>query len=428
MIKVLPASEYRLDRDQTENLTEQREAVQSILSAVRANGDTAVRDFTKRFDRAELDGLRIPDEMYEAAYSQVTPAFVEALREAIVNIRVYHEAQKRTSWMLPSADGSLLGQIVRPLKRVGVYVPGGLAPLPSTALMNVIPAQVAGVPEIVVTTPPDAEGRVHPGILVALKELGITEAYRIGGAQAIGALAYGTETIRPVDKITGPGNVYVALAKQAVFGLVAIDMIAGPSDILVIADETADPDYVAADLLSQAEHDPMAQSICVTPSGDLAVRVATALVEQIGKLPRREIAEAAIRGQGAILVTNDLDEAVEVANRIAPEHLELMVAQPSEWLGRIENAGAIFLGPYSTEPVGDYFAGPNHTLPTYGTARFSSPLSVDDFVKKSSVIQYGKQALLANGEKIIALAETEGLDAHANAVRIRLQKEGGSIQ
>lgn len=428
MIKVLPASEYRLDRDQTENLTEQREAVQSILSEVRARGDAAVRDFTKRFDRAELDDLRIPDEMYEAAYSQVTPAFVAALREAIVNIRVYHEAQKRTSWMLPSADGSLLGQIVRPLKRVGVYVPGGLAPLPSTALMNVIPAQVAGVPEIVVTTPPDAEGRVHPGILVALKELGITEAYRIGGAQAIGALAYGTETIRPVDKITGPGNVYVALAKQAVFGLVAIDMIAGPSDILVIADETADPDYVAADLLSQAEHDPMAQSICVTPSRDLAVRVAKALVEQIGKLPRREIAEAAIRGQGAILVTNDLDEAVEVANRIAPEHLELMMAQPTEWLGRIENAGAIFLGPYSTEPVGDYFAGPNHTLPTYGTARFSSPLSVDDFVKKSSVIQYGKQALLANGEKIIALAETEGLDAHANAVRIRLQKEGGSIQ
>ncbi|MCX7571048.1 histidinol dehydrogenase [Tumebacillus sp. DT12] len=427
-MKVLPAAEYRLDRDQTENLTEQREAVQSILSEVRAKGDAAVRDLTKRFDRAELDDLRIPDEMYESAYAQVTPAFVEALREAIVNIRVYHEAQKRTSWMLPSADGSLLGQIVRPLKRVGVYVPGGLAPLPSTALMNVIPAQVAGVPEIVVTTPPDAEGRVHPGILVALKELGITEAYRIGGAQAIGALAYGTETIRPVDKITGPGNVYVALAKQAVYGLVAIDMIAGPSDILVIADETADPDYVAADLLSQAEHDPMAQSICVTPSHDLAMRVATALVEQIGKLPRREIAEAAIRGQGAILVTKDLDEAVEVANRIAPEHLELMVAQPTEWLGRIENAGAIFLGPYSTEPVGDYFAGPNHTLPTYGTARFSSPLSLDDFVKKSSVIQYGKQALLANGEKIIALAETEGLDAHANAVRIRLQKEGGSIQ
>jgi histidinol dehydrogenase len=426
MIKVLPASEFTLDRHQTETLTEQREAVLGILAEVREKGDLAVREFTKRFDGAELDDLRIPEEMFAEAYSQVTPAFVAALREAIQNIRAYHEAQIRTSWMLPGRDGTLLGQIVRPLKRVGVYVPGGSAPLPSTALMNVIPAQVAGVSEIAVATPPDEKGRVHPSILVALHELGITEAYRMGGAQAIGALAYGTETIRPVDKITGPGNVYVALAKQAVFGLVAIDMIAGPSDILVLADETADPDYVAADLLSQAEHDPMAQSICVTTSHDLAGCIAAALGDQLKRLPRREIAEQSIRSQGAILVAKDLDEAIEVANRIAPEHLELIIANPLEVLGRIENAGAIFLGPYSTEPVGDYFAGPNHTLPTYGTARFSSPLSVDDFVKKSSVIQYGKQALLQNGAKIIAMAETEGLDAHANAVRIRLQKEGGT--
>lgn len=424
MIQVVQASDYVLKRE-TEDIHEaQRRTTLDILARVRAEGDEALLHFTEKFDGVRLDGLRIPEEQYERAYGQVTPEFVEAIREAIVNIRRYHEAQKRNSWILPEANGTMLGQIVRPLKRVGVYVPGGRAAYPSSVLMNVIPAQVAGVPEIVLVTPPDREGNLNPGVLVAIRELGVTEAYRIGGAQAVGALAYGTKTIAAVDKITGPGNIYVALAKQAVFGQVAIDMIAGPSEILVIADETADPDYVAADMLSQAEHDPMAAAICVTPSHDVAVRVASALAEQLEKLPRREIAEESLRNYGAIVVTQSIQEAIALSNRIAPEHLELMFEDAMSHVGQIENAGAIFVGPYSSEPVGDYFAGPNHTLPTSGTARFSSPLGVDDFVKKSSLIQYGKQALFENGHKIITLAEAEGLSAHANAVRIRLNKEG----
>lgn len=423
MIKVIRAAEFTLDREETDVYAAEREAVAGILAQVRTEGDTAVRTYTERFDGVHLDDFRIPEELFTAAYEQVTDDFLTALRDAIRNIRRYHEAQKRNSWMIPDEKGSLLGQIIRPLKRVGVYVPGGRASYPSSVLMNVIPAQVAGCPEIVLCTPPDRDGRLNPGVLVAIRELGVTEAYRIGGAQAVGALAYGTETIRPVDKITGPGNIYVALAKQAVFGQVAIDMIAGPSEILVIADDTADPDYVAADMLSQAEHDPMAAAICVTPSEKVALAVEQALAEQLAKLPRREIAAESLRNWGAIILTADLDEAIEVSNRIAPEHLELMTADPMSLLGRIENAGAIFLGPYSSEPVGDYFAGPNHTLPTSGTARFSSPLGVDDFVKKSSVIQYGKAALLENGEKIITLAEAESLSAHANAIRIRLEKE-----
>lgn len=424
MIKVVQASDFSLQREDTDVYEKERAATAEIIAAVRANGDAAVREFTKRFDRVELTDFKIPAEMFDAAYSQVTPEFVEALRGAIVNIRRYHEAQKRPSWMLPDEQGSVLGQIIRPLKRVGVYVPGGRAAYPSSVLMNVIPAQVAGVPEIVLVTPPNSVGELNAGVLVAIRELGITEAYRIGGAQAVAALAYGTESIRPVDKITGPGNIYVALAKQAVYGQVAIDMIAGPSEILVIADDSADPDYVAADMLSQAEHDPMAAAICVTPSQEMATRVQAALAEQLAKLPRQEIAAESLRNYGAIVVTQDLDEAVRVSNRIAPEHLELMFEDANAYLGRIENAGAIFIGRYSSEPVGDYFAGPNHVLPTSGTARFSSPLNVDDFVKKSSVIQYGKQALLENGQKIITLAESEGLSAHANAIRIRLEKEG----
>jgi histidinol dehydrogenase len=425
MIKLVQANEFTLERERADVYEEQRQSVAKILTAVREQGDAAVRDYTKRFDGVDLAYFLVPEQMFEEAYERVTPEFVEALRAAIGNIRRYHEAQKRTSWMLPGNDGTLLGQIIRPLKRVGLYVPGGTAAYPSSVLMNVIPAQVAGVGEIAVTTPPDKDGTLNAGVLVALHELGITEAYRIGGAQAIGALAYGTETIRPVDKITGPGNIYVALAKQAVFGKVAIDMIAGPSDILVLADETADPDYVAADMLSQAEHDTNSAAFCVTTSQDLAVRVAASLATQLDKLPRKEIAEQAIRNHSAIIVADDLTEAIQTANRIAPEHLELMIADPHEALGRIENAGAIFLGRYSSEPVGDYFAGPNHVLPTEGTARFSSPLSVDDFVKKSSVIQYGREALFANGDKIITLAEAEGLQAHANAIRVRLEKEGG---
>jgi histidinol dehydrogenase len=423
MIKVVQASEFSLKREETDVYEKERAATREILAAVRSTGDEAVRAFTKRFDGVELSDFRIPEAMYEAAYAEVTEEFVDALQHAIRNIRRYHEAQKRPSWMLPDDEGSVLGQIIRPLKRVGVYVPGGRAAYPSSVLMNVIPAQVAGVPEIVLVTPPGREGELNAGVLVAIRELGVTEAYRIGGAQAVAALAYGTDTIRPVDKIVGPGNIYVALAKQAVYGQVAIDMIAGPSEILVIADDSADPDYVAADMLSQAEHDPMAAAICVTPSNNLAVRVANALMEQLEKLPRKEIAEESLRNYGYIVVTKDLDEAIEVSNRLAPEHLELMIEDATSYLGRIENAGAIFVGRYSSEPVGDYFAGPNHVLPTSGTARFSSPLNVDDFVKKSSVIQYGKQALFTHGDKIITLAESEGLSAHANAIRIRLQKE-----
>ncbi|HEU4964098.1 MAG TPA: histidinol dehydrogenase [Bacilli bacterium] len=422
-MKVVQASAFTLDREEQDVYAKEREAVAEILGDVRVQGDAAVRAYTERFDGVNLADFRIPEESFAAAYEQVTNEFVEALREAVVNIRRYHEAQKRNSWMLPDEKGSLLGQIIRPLKRVGVYVPGGRASYPSSVLMNVIPAQVAGCPEIVLCTPPDRDGALNPGVLVAIRELGITEAYRIGGAQAVGAMAYGTETIRPVDKITGPGNIYVALAKQAVFGHVAIDMIAGPSEILVIADETADPDYVAADMLSQAEHDPMAAAVCVTTSEKVAVEVERALEAQLAQLPRQEIAAESLKNWGAIILAETLDEAIAVSNRIAPEHLELMIADPMSVLGRIENAGAIFLGPYSSEPVGDYFAGPNHTLPTSGTARFSSPLGVDDFVKRSSVIQYGKAALLQNGSKIIALAEAEGLTAHANAIRVRLDKE-----
>jgi histidinol dehydrogenase len=424
MIQVVQAADYVLRREVLDVYAKEREATHEILANVRANGDAAVKAYTERFDGVALKELRIPESQYEEAYANVSPEFLEALRAAIANIRRFHEAQKRTSWMLPDAKGNLLGQIVRPLKRVGVYVPGGRAAYPSSVMMNVIPAQVAGVPEIVLVTPPDRDGQVNPNVLVTIRELGITEAYRIGGAQAVGALAYGTESIRPVDKITGPGNLYVALAKQAVFGQVAIDMIAGPSEVLVIADDSADADFVAADMLSQAEHDPMAAAICVTPSAKLAVKVANSLVEQLEKLPRKEIAEESIRNYGAIVVTKDLEEAVELSNRIAPEHLELMVEDAMSLVGRIENAGAIFVGPYSSEPIGDYFAGPNHTLPTNGTARFSSPLSVDDFVKKSSLICCGKEELLKNGHHVIALAEAEGLTAHANAIRIRLDKEG----
>jgi len=425
MIEIVKAGEFSLRREQEDVHERARESVEEILAAVRRNGDAGLREMTRRFDKAELDDFRIPPEMIAQAYDKVTPLFVEAIRGAIANIRSYHEAQKRVSWMQTKENGTLLGQIIRPLQRVGVYVPGGSAAYPSSVLMNVIPAQVAGVREIVLVTPPDERGEVNPGVLVALRELGILEAYRIGGAQAIGALAYGTESIRPVDKITGPGNIYVALAKQMVFGLVAIDMIAGPSDITVLADANADPDYVAADLLSQAEHDPRSAAICVTPSAELAVQVAAALAEQVRVLPRREIAEEALRSFGKIVVTETLEEAFDVVNRIAPEHLELMVDDPHSWLGRVENAGAIFLGRYSSEPVGDYYAGPNHVLPTEGTARFSSPLNVDDFLKKSSVIQYSRNALLDHAPHIITLAEAEGLHAHANAIRVRLDKEGG---
>jgi histidinol dehydrogenase len=425
-MRIVPAAEFQLNRVVEYGSPEQNDSVRRIIETVRLEGDTALRRFAQQFDRVTVGALRVTDEELQAAYAQVDAAFVAALRAAAVNIRAFHEKQKRTSWMDLQADGSLLGQVIRPLKRVGLYVPGGKAAYPSSVLMNAIPAQVAGVPEIVMVTPPATAGEegINPHILVAAAEAGVREIYRVGGAQAVAALAYGTESIPPVDKIVGPGNIYVALAKRYVFGVVDIDSIAGPSEIAVIADDTADPAYAAADLLSQAEHDEMASAILITPSKQLALQVQAEVERQLALLPRRDIAAASIRDYGAILLVEDLDEAIRIVNRLAPEHLELLVAEPFNYLPRIENAGAIFLGPYSSEPVGDYFAGPNHVLPTNGTARFSSPLSVDDFIKKSSVIHYSKEALFTNGEQIMTLARNEGLEAHARAIQVRLEKEG----
>ena len=428
MLRTMPASRFSLKREIEYGTPEQNETVRRILEEVRTDGDAALVRLTERFDGVRLTPaqFRVTDEEIAVAYDRADARFVEAIREAAANIRRFHEKQKRTSWMDIQPDGSLIGLTIRPLRRVGLYVPGGKAAYPSSVLMNAIPAQVAGVPEIVMTTPAATGGKagVDPHILVAAAEAGVREIYRVGGAQAIAALAYGTETIRPVDKIVGPGNIYVALAKRYVFGAVAIDSIAGPSEIVVLADDTADPAYVAADLLSQAEHDEMASAILVTPSRKLAEAVCAEVERQLAALPRREIAARSIADRGAVLFADSLDECVDTVNRLAPEHLELMVADPFRLLGRIENAGAVFLGPYSSEPVGDYFAGPNHVLPTNGTARFSSPLNVDDFLKKSSVIAYSKEALLKNGEKVVTLAINEGLEAHAQAIRIRLEKEG----
>lgn len=425
-MKILRAAEFKLSREVEYGSPEQNESTQRIIEAVRQEGDAALRRFAQQFDRVSVDQLRVSDDEIKAAYAQVDAAFLVALRQAAVNIRAFHERQKRTSWMDLQPDGSLLGQVIRPLRRVGLYVPGGKAAYPSSVLMNAIPAQVAGVPEIVMVTPPATAGEdgINPHILVAAAEAGVKEIYRVGGAQAVAALAYGTESIPPVDKIVGPGNIYVALAKRYVFGVVDIDSIAGPSEIAVVADDTADPVYVAADLLSQAEHDEMASAILITPSTELAVQVKEEVERQLELLPRKDIAAQSIRDYGAILLVASLQEAIHVVNRLAPEHLELLVAEPFTHLPLIENAGAIFLGPYSSEPVGDYLAGPNHVLPTNGTARFSSPLNVDDFIKKSSVIHYSKEALLANGAYIITLARNEGLEAHARAIEVRLEKEG----
>lgn len=425
-MRVMPASEFSLQREVEYGTPEQNESVQRIIEEVRRDGDAALRKFAQQFDGVKIGELRVTQEEIEAAYAQVDESFLAALREAAVNIRRFHEKQMRNSWMDLQADGSILGQVIRPLRRVGLYVPGGKAAYPSSVLMNAIPAQVAGVPEIVMVTPPATAGveGINPHILVAAAEAGVREIYRVGGAQAVAALAYGTESIPAADKIVGPGNIYVALAKRSVFGAVDIDSIAGPSEIVVLADETADAAYVAADLLSQAEHDEMASAILVTPSRELAEAVRLEVDRQLSELPRRDIAAQSIRDYGAILTVDSLTEGVGVVNRLAPEHLEIIVREPFDYLSRIENAGAIFLGPYSSEPVGDYFAGPNHVLPTNGTARFSSPLNVDDFLKKSSVIYYSKEALLRDGEKIITLARHEGLDAHARAIEIRLKKEG----
>jgi len=423
MMKIVEATNFSTRRDVETGTKTQRAAVLEILQEVKNEGDAAVLRFTEQFDRITLDGMRVTEEEFRQALDEIDSEVRDAIREAAANIRDYHSRQMRQSWMTTQESGTMLGQLIRPLQRVGLYVPGGTAAYPSSVLMNAIPAQVAGVEEIAVVTPPGKDGAVNPGVLVAAYELGVKEVYKVGGAQAIAALTYGTETIKPVDKIVGPGNIYVALAKREVFGLVDIDMVAGPSEIVVLADSSANPAYVAADLLSQAEHDAMASAVLVTTCRELAQAVQQEVEQQLAVLPRKEIAEASIREHGAICVVDSVEQGLDVVNRLAPEHLEVMLEDPMAHIGKIKNAGAIFLGPYSSEPVGDYFAGPNHVLPTNGTARFSSPLNVDDFLKKSSLISYSRQDLLAHGAKIIALARQEGLEAHARAIQVRLDNE-----
>ena len=399
------------------------ESVGRILKDVRLRKDAAVFDYTKRFDGAQIDSsnIRVTKEEIEEAYRLTDDSLVAVIRKALHNIRTYHEKQRQTSWFDSRPDGTVLGQKVTPLERVGVYVPGGKAAYPSSVLMNIIPAKVAGVEEIIMTTPPGKDGKVTPTTLVAANEAGADMICKAGGAQAIGALAYGTESIPKVDKIVGPGNIYVALAKKAVYGHVSIDAIAGPSEILVIADETANPRYVAADLLSQAEHDELASAILITTSAKLAREVSEEADRFAGKLSRSEIIKRSLDNYGYILVADTMEEAIETANEIASEHLEIQTKDPYDVMTKIRNAGAIFIGEYSSEPLGDYFAGPNHVLPTNGTARFFSPLSVDDFIKKSSIIAYSREALKAVHKDIESFAEAEHLTAHANSVRVRCE-------
>ncbi len=398
-------------------------SVAAILADVKEKGDEAVFDYTKRFDGADINvaNIVVTKEEIDEAYSLVDEQLVEVIRKALVNIREYHAKQKQYSWFDSTPNGTILGQKVTPLNRVGVYVPGGKAAYPSSVLMNIIPAKVAGVNQIIMTTPPGKDGRVNPGTLVAANEAGVDVIYKVGGAQAIAAMAYGTDSIRKVDKIVGPGNIYVALAKKAVYGHVSIDSIAGPSEILVIADETANPRYVAADLLSQAEHDEMASAILITTSEELADKVSKEIDGFVAELSRSEIISKSLENYGYILIAKDIDEAVETANEIASEHLEIVTRDPFTVMTKIRNAGAIFLGEYSSEPLGDYFAGPNHVLPTNGTAKFFSPLGVDDFIKKSSIISYSREALEPIHEDIIKFANAERLTAHANSIKVRFE-------
>lgn len=399
------------------------DAVNEIVENVRSKGDEAVFDYTKKFDGADLnpDNIRVTQEEIAEAYTQVDPEVLAVIRKAIENIRTYHEKQRQYSWFDSQPNGTILGQKVTPLSRVGVYVPGGKAAYPSSVLMNILPAKVAGVEQIVMVTPPGKDGKVNPGTLVAANEAGADVVYKVGGAQAVAALAFGTNTIPKVDKIVGPGNIFVALAKKAVYGYVSIDSIAGPSEILVIADETANPRFVAADLLSQAEHDELASAILVTTSETLADQVSEEVDRFVAKLSRKEILEKSLDNYGYILIAEDLKQAVDIANEIASEHLEIVTKNPFEVMTQIKNAGAIFLGEYSSEPLGDYFAGPNHVLPTNGTAKFFSPLSVDDFIKKSSIIYYSRQALEPVKDDIIRFAESEFLTAHANSIKVRFE-------
>lgn len=405
-------------------------AVADILANVKEKGDEALFSYTKEFDKVEVtpETIRVTEEEIEEAYKAVDASLLEVIRKALVNIRSYHEKQRQNSWFTSTENGTMLGQKVTPLNRVGVYVPGGKAVYPSSVLMNIVPAKVAGVPHIVMTTPPGKDGKVNPSTLVAAKEAGADEIYKVGGAQAIGALAYGTASIPKVDKIVGPGNIFVALAKKAVYGHVSIDSIAGPSEILVLADETANAHYVAADLLSQAEHDEMASAILITTSTELAQNVEKEIEGYLKVLSRKEIIEKSLENFGYILIAEDMDEAIEAANEIASEHMEIVTKNAFEVMMKVRNAGAIFIGKYSSEPLGDYFAGPNHVLPTNGTAKFFSALSVDDFIKKSSIVYYSKSALQEIHKDIIQFASSEQLTAHANSIAVRFEEENKKEQ
>lgn len=427
----------RLTKDAKENLLEDllkrspnnygqyEQGVQEILAHVKEEKDQAVFAYTKKFDHADITAanIKVTEEEIEEAYKEVDPKLVEIIRKALLNIRTYHEKQRQYSWFDSKPDGTILGQKVTPLHRVGVYVPGGKAVYPSSVLMNIVPAKVAGVDEIVMVTPPGKDGKVTPNTLVAAHEAGADVIYKVGGAQAIAALAYGTESIPKVDKIVGPGNIYVALAKKAVYGYVSIDAIAGPSEILVIADETANPRFVAADLLSQAEHDELASAILVTTSEELARKVSDEVDGFLKDLSRSEIIRKSLDNYGYILVADTMDDVIDIANEIASEHLEIQTKNPYDVMTKVRNAGAIFIGEYASEPLGDYFAGPNHVLPTNGTAKFFSPLSVDDFIKKSSIIGYSEEALRDIHKDIEAFAEAEQLTAHANSIKVRFEGE-----
>ena len=432
MIRIIDNQDYNaknmiealLKRSQL-NFKNVQDIVDDIIENVRTKKDKAVLEYTMKFDQAVLtpQTLKVTDNEIQEAYKKLDENFISILQKAADRIRLFHEKQKRNSWIIPDEKGTILGQMVRPMESVGVYVPGGKAAYPSSVLMNVIPAQVAGVNRIVMVTPPQKDGSVNPGVLVAAKIAGVTEIYKVGGAQAVAALAFGTETIPKVDKIVGPGNIFVTLAKRTVFGHVSIDSIAGPSEILVVADDSANPVFVAADLLSQAEHDELASALLVTTSAELAYAVKDELIRQTEKLSRKEIITKSLKDFGAIIIVNTIEEAIEISNQIAPEHLEVCTREALSLFPKIKNAGAIFLGHYSPEPLGDYMAGPNHVLPTSGTAKFFSPLNVEDFMKKSSVIFFPEEALKELSEDIITFAEAEALTAHANSVRVRFEND-----
>ena len=405
------------------NYSQYESTVNEIIENVKANKDKAVFEYTKKFDKFELtaENIKVTRKEIDEAYTKMDDKLVEVIRKAAENIKIFHMKQLRNSWFDAKEDGTILGMKITPIEKVGVYVPGGKAAYPSSVLMNVIPAKVAGVKEIIMTTPPGADGKVNPGTLVAADIAGVDTIYKVGGAQAIAALAYGTESIPKVDKITGPGNIFVALAKKAVYGYVSIDSIAGPSEILVLADETANPRYVAADMLSQAEHDELASAILITTSKELAEKVSEEVDKFTAELSRTEIIQKSLDNYGYILLAESMEQAIETTNEIASEHLEILTKNPFDVMTKIRNAGAIFLGEYSSEPLGDYFAGPNHILPTNGTAKFFSPVNVDDFIKKSSIISYSREALEKLHKDIELFAESEGLTAHANSIKVRFE-------